>query len=61
MKTTAWLSKRLVIINQFWLVKYGNRFNTDCSNHCFAQANKCRRKVMERVAVTGKAAAAEVC
>ena len=27
MKTTAWLSKRLAIISQFWLVKFGNRFN----------------------------------
>ena len=28
MKTTAWLSKCLAIINQFWLVKSSNRFNT---------------------------------
>ena len=25
MKTTTWLSKRLAIINQFWLVKSSNR------------------------------------
>ena len=33
MKTTAWLSKRLAIINQFWLVKSGNRFNMSTPSH----------------------------
>ena len=33
MKTTAWLSKRLAIINQFWLVKFGNRFNMSTPSH----------------------------
>ena len=32
MKTTAWLSKCLAIINQFWLVKSSNRFNTSLSS-----------------------------
>ena len=33
MKTTAWLSKRVVSINQFWLVKFGNRFNMSTPSH----------------------------
>ena len=33
MKTTTWLSKRLAIINQFWLVKSGNRFNMSTPSH----------------------------
>ena len=33
MKTTTWLSKRLAIISQFWLVKSGNRFNMSTPSH----------------------------
>ena len=33
MKTTAWLSKRLAIIIQFWLVKSGNRSNMSTPSH----------------------------
>ena len=33
MKTTAWLLKCLAIINQFWLVKFGNRINMSTPSH----------------------------
>ena len=33
MKTIAWLSKHLAIINQFWLVKSGNGFNMSTPIH----------------------------